>query len=160
MPRTLRQLKEPLWPEGPTRYFRQIGRVLQDGTFVSYARLPVRTEIRKVDFVLGGSMHRVALLSHTVRELSTLKTGTIVTILVKESTPKQIDKGCDMCPGEQHRPTNPLCSASVGGKSPFVFGFAYSMVTKEPVFKLRIDQCVILEQSDKVSVCQFQLYRV
>ena len=161
MPRTLKQLREPLWPGGPSRYTRQIGCVLQDGSFVNRPRLPTRTEMRKVDYVLGGSFHRVALLSHTRRQLQKLKAGTEVTILVKETTDQQLAKCCDMCPGEHHRSTNMVCSASVGAsKSPLVFGFAYSTITKEPVFKLSFRQCTILEQSDKVSLCQFRLYRV
>lgn len=161
MPRTYKQLKELLWPEGPSRYFRQIGRILQDGTFVARARLPVRGEIRKVDYVLGGTFHRVALLSCTSKELSKLKNGTEVTVLIKETTDHQLSFCCDMCNGEQHRPSNPLCSASMGAsKSPLQSGFAYSIITKEPIFKLQYNQCNVLEQNDKVSVCQFQLFRV
>lgn len=54
---------------------------------------------------------------------------------------------CDLCSGEHHRPTNVLCSASLGASvSPLKFGIAYAPTTKEAVLHLSINNCIVVEQ--------------
>jgi len=159
------KVTEKLWPNGPSKIKRHIG-MLRNGKFRVRPRLPVRREIKHVDYILGGTFHRVSLLSCTKNSLKkTIKQHShsieIVTACIKETTDSQKKNNCDMCYGEQHRPTNAVCSATLNaGASPLLFGTAYCAITKEPAFKLSINDCTILEQTGPVQVCQFKLVHV
>ena len=152
------QIKELLWPSGPSQYCRQLCRLTVNGDVIETPRLPTSREIRRVDCIVGGSLHRMAYLSCSRRSIASLRRGSVITALVKTTTERQLQMCCDMCPGEQHRPSNTLCSASMGAqRSPFVFGVVYSATTKEPLFRFSINRCTIIEQNGGIFVCQFPL---
>ena len=153
----MRRVTEQLWPGGASKLVRQLGTIDKRGEFVNRPRLPVRREIKRVDFVLGGTLHRVALLSCSKNELWTLDSNSLITACIKMTTVLQQEIFCDMCAGEQHRPGNGLCSASLGaGRSPLNQGVAYCALTKEPKLYLSISDCTVVEQQGPVLICQFR----
>ena len=156
MGKSARTITEEIYPGNP-RFVRQIGVILLNGTFEARPRLPVRNEIRRVDLVVGGTLQRVSLLSCTLRDLldRRIVPGGAVTVLIKEPADPQLLAGCDRCPGQQHRPTNPVCSASVGSRSGLKVGVVYGLRSGEAVLR-SLSDILVEETGNSVALCTFR----
>jgi hypothetical protein len=151
---------EELYPGNP-RFLRQIGSILSNGTFEPRPRLPVRGEIRHVDLVVGGTLQRVSLLSCTLRDLTARRVppyGT-VTALIKEPSGAQLSAGCDRCPGQHHRLTNPVCSANIGSRSGFRVGVVYGLRSGAAVLRT-LSSVAVAETERFVTLCTFRVVYV
>ena len=84
-------------------------RIRKNGTAKKIWRPPTWSLVKKIDYICGETLDRVAVLKKE-------KGGTVLTVATKLASDSQREIQCDACP-KKHSPNNPSCSANLGIKT-------------------------------------------